>query len=85
MSEPDVAEVLGTLAAGMARVEAVLDEALAHRCPLTERLERIETEREAEKVEREEERARRQRERWTDRIACGVLGGIVGAVLALAL
>lgn len=85
MSEPNVAEVLGTVAASLVRVEATLAEALSHRCPLTERLERIETEREAEKVEREEERARRRRERWADRLACGVLGGIVGAFLALAL
>lgn len=85
MSDPEVIEVLGTLTAGMARVEAVLGEALAHRCPLTERLERIETERAAEKTERAKERARWRRERWIDRLACGALGGIVGALLALAL
>lgn len=85
MSEPNVAEVLGNVAASLVRVEASLADALAHRCPLTERLERIETERELEKAEREEERARRRRERLMDRLICGVLGGAVGAFLALAL
>jgi hypothetical protein len=85
MSEPNVAEVLGNVAASLVRVEASLADALAHRCPLTERLEIIEAERRAEKVEREEEKVRMRRERWKDRIVCGAVGGVVGAFLALSL